>query len=442
MFRHRHSNRIFRAAALALLIALVTSTSARAADDVIAWNAHAFNVLAASGPVFSIVPTRFMAMVHAAIHDALNVIERRYQPYAFTADGPPSASPEAAVAAAAHGVLVSVIPGFGTPAQEAAGIAAVNAIYAASLAAIPEGPDKIDGIAIGEAAAAHIVALRADDGAREANIPYAPLPGAGFWQPTPNPIPPDPAAGGPGLLPAVLPGWGNVHPFALRRAEQFRPHGPWALRSRKYAADYHELKSVGDKSSATRTADQSHAARFWFEPSLNGWNRIARTVAAPCVRDLWHQARLFALLNFAMADGFIAGWNTKYFYNFWRPVTAIRAGDMDDNPDTVVDLAWESFLNTPAHPDYPSTHSVLGAAAAEVLARFFGTDHVAFTMTSGAPFAGLTRSYSSFSQAAQENADSRVYAGIHFRKACRDGVRLGRRIGAFTSRRVLEPIVR
>ena len=165
-------------------------------------------------------------------------------------------------------------------------------------------------------------------------------------------------------------------------------------------------------------------------------------MAEPRLVDVWEQARLFALLNFAMADGFIAGWNARYVYNFWRPVTAIRAGDTDGNDHTVGDPLWETFLNTPAIPEYPSTHSVLGGAAAEVLVRFFHDDAIAFTMTSGPPFAGITRSYGSFLEAAHENADSRVYAGIHFRTATRDGVTLGRQIGAFGEKHYLEPLHR
>jgi hypothetical protein len=230
-----------------------------------------------------------------------------------------------------------------------------------------------------------------------------------------------------------------VTPFTLRSGDQFRPDGPPALPGRKYARDYNEVQSIGERLSATRTTEQSEIARFWYEGSQVAWNRIARVVAEPRLFDVWEQARLFALVNFAMADGFIAGWNVRYVYNFWRPVTAIRAGDADGNDHTVGDPLWETFLNTPAIPDYPSTHSVLGGAAAEVLVRFFHDAAIPFTTTSGPPFAGITRSYRRFLEAARENADSRVYAGIHFRTATTDGLRLGRQIGAFGVRRYLEP---
>jgi hypothetical protein len=165
---------------------------------------------------------------------------------------------------------------------------------------------------------------------------------------------------------------------------------------------------------------------------------LSPSVSTQANLDLWENARLFALLNFAMADGFIVGLNIKYHYNFWRPVTAIRAGEIDGNPKTVADPVWSPYLVTPPTPDFPSTHSLLGAAAAEVLERFFGTDCIPFSMTSGAPFPGITRSFAGFSHAAQENADSRVYAGIHFRSACKHGLRIGKKVGAFTYKHHLQ----
>ena len=441
------SLRRLRMGALAASLAIVTivdASRAQGADDVIAWNERVLSVIAIGGQN-NLVQTRSLAMAHAAMHDALNVIERRYEHYALRSCswcGVPWASPEAAIAAAAHGVLRGVIPQFGTPEQQAAATAAADAAYAASIGTIPDGLGKTAGIGIGHIAARAILASRSKDGALLGNTSYVPLTGPGFWQPTPNPNPPDPAAGGVGLAPALVPGWADVTPFTLKSGEQFRPDGPPRLSSRKYAQDYDEVKSIGEKLSSARSAEQSEVARFWYEGSQAGWNRIARVAVESRGLDVWEQARLFALLNFAMADGFIAGWNARYVYHFWRPVTAIREGDTDGNDHTLGDPGWESFLNTPAIPDYPSTHSVLGGAAAEVLARFFRDDAVAFTVTSGAPFAGITRSYTSFSEAAQENADSRVYAGIHFREATRDGVRLGRRIGSFGEKHYLKPLHR
>jgi hypothetical protein len=430
---------------VAFLLSVSDGSRVSRADDVTDWNGSSLTIVRTGGhnPV---VESWSMAMVHIAIHDALNAIERRHAAYAFDGRAAAGASPAAAVTAAAREVLAAVIsghfpgvgpvaslpfPGFGNPTQRADGLAAAAAAYAAALAAIPDSPAKTDGIAVGRAAAAALLTRRRADGATVV-VPYTPGAAPGQWQPTPNPMPPDPAAGEPGMGPGVLPGWGNVTPFALVDGAQVRPAGPPALATEGYARDFNEVKSLGAKASTARTPDQSAVARFWYEGSVATWNRIARVVAAPRNLNAWENARLLAMVNMAMADGYIAGFKSKYSDNFWRPVTAIRAGDTDGNEGTVADPGWQSFLNTPSSPDYPSTHSILGAAAAEVLARFFGNDRIAFTVTSGAPFPGLTRSYTSFSQAAQENADSRVYAGIHFRSACRDGLRLGSSIGAFT----------
>jgi VCPO second helical-bundle domain len=317
-------------------------------------------------------------------------------------------------------------------------VALVDGRYAADLERIPEGEAKTRGIAVGQAAAAAILAEREDDGATTF-VSYTPGMEPGDWQPTPNPVPPNPP-GAAERLSAVLPGWGQVTPFVLSSSGQFLPDGPPALPSTNYAQDYHEVQALGAKDSTVRTADQEEIARFWYGSSPVGWSQIARTVAADGELDAWEQARVLALVNLAMADGVIAGFETKYHFNRWRPITAIRAGETDGNEETVGDPTWESLLNTPAHPDYVSTHAVQGGAAAEVLRRFFGTDEVDFTATSGAPFAGFSRTFSRFSEAAQENADSRVYAGVHFRSASTDGLTLGQKIGAFTVRHALRPV--
>jgi hypothetical protein len=404
---------------LATLVIISSLANAARANEVTNWNEIATTNGIASGKG-GVPQSRIYAMAQAAVHDALNAIDRRYQPYAFDAQGDPNASPEAAVATAAHDVLVHELPNRQ---------AVLDAAYATSLALIPDGTAKTNGIALGQAAAAAILALRSDDGSA-APMPYTPGTGPGVWQPTP-----------PAFLPAAVPGWGNVTPFTLVSSSQFRPDPPpyFDLTVKKYTDDYNEVKAIGEVNSTTRTVEQSEIARFWYEPSPVGWSRIARNLSAAKGLDLWQSARLLALMNLAMADGFIAGFDTKYFYNFWRPVTAIRAGDTDNNPDTIADPAWSSYLITPNIPDYVSTHSVLGAAAAEVLARFFDDDEVGFTTTSGLPFPGITRTFSSFSQAAQENANSRVYAGIHFRSACEDGLKMGRKVGRFTFLHTLNP---
>ncbi len=392
------------------------------ADAVTDWNIAA--TTAAAAPFVGGIPQgRIFAMTHAAIHDALNAIDRRYQPYAFDVHADPNASPEAAVAAAAHDVLVHEVPAVQQPILETA--------YADSLSGIPDGAAKDAGIAIGQAAAAAIIALRSSDGS-QAPMPYTPGSGPGVWIPTP-----------PAFLPAGVPGWGKVTPFALRSGAQFRLKPPeyFDLTSEAYTADYEEVKSIGEVNSHTRTTDQSEIAKFWYEGSQQGWNRLARRFLAQhdLDLDLWETARLFALLNFAVADAYIAHFDTKYFYNFWRPVTAIRAGDTDGNDATMLDPDWLPYLETPAIPDYPSGHSTAGAAAATVLMRFFKHDVLPVTTTSGGLYPDIERTFETFWDAAVENANSRVYAGIHFRTATTDGLRLGERVGRFVFTHVLRP---
>ena len=315
--------------------------------------------------------------------------------------------------------------------------ALIDTAWSTSLGLIAPGSAKDSGIAIGHASAAAILALRSDDGSAIVTS-YTPGVEPGQWRPTPNPIPPNPAPAA-DLLAAAFPGWGNVIPFALHNGAQFSPDGPPTLTSDRYAQDFDEIKAIGEQFSTLRTAEQSTIAQFWYELSPIGWNRIARNVAAAYSLDSWEHARLLALVNIAEADAAIAVFHAKYRYNFWRPVTAIREADTDGNDNTVSDALWNTYLNTPNHPDYLSGHSTFGGAAAEVLARFFGTDDIAFTTTSGAPFAGITRSFTSLSQAAHENVDARIYAGIHFRSACEDGIQVGQKIGKFIFMHYLQP---
>jgi hypothetical protein len=388
------------------LAALPMRASANAVTD---WDVIAFGAAEASGkgPATSCD----IAMTHVAMHDALNAVNRRYEPYAYDADAPRGASPEAAVAAAAHDVLVARIPN-----QKAS----LDAALASALATIPEGRAKTDGVATGRAAAAAILARRAMDGS-DIVTHYEPGKKPGVWRPTP-----------PAFAPAIGVGFGKVTPFTMASGAQFELPKPayFDLRGAEYAADYNEVKSIGGADSRKRTAEQSQIARFWYEPSPGVHIRLARELVVIRKLDLWESARLFALLHLACADGLITGYGAKYRYNFWRPVTAIRYGANDGNPQTAGDPTWNSYLETPSHPEYLSLHAVLCAAWAEILARFFGTDQFGFSITSAKPYPGIKRSFKSFSQSAQEAADSRVYAGVHFRSSCRDGLVIGRRIGA------------
>ncbi len=391
--------------------------------------------------------SRIYAMTHVAIHDALNAIDRRSRPYTFDMPAAPGASPDAAVAAAARDVLVSVIGQLPLeitpPACIAAGIASVEAAYTAALALIPNDQAKAQGIAVGQAAAAAILDLRADDGAVG--------PFLNFACPQPQDTNPGEYQCTPGTPFIAFEVWENVTPFALKDSSQFRPGPPYKVNKKKYTADFNEVKSLGGDGTTTpsaRTADQTEIALYWWESSPLKWNRVARIVSADKGLDLWENARLFGLLNLALADGYIAMVDSKNYYNYWRPVTAIQTGDTDGNPDTTGDPTWTPLRGTPPDQDYASGHSIAGGAGAEVLKQFFGTDRISFQDCSMTLPAGSTcsdpspvlRSYTRFSQAAAENASSRILIGFHFRKSVEEGTEYGRKIGKRAANRYLRPV--
>jgi PAP2 superfamily len=412
--------------------------SAAAADAVLAWNQNAGEAATAAciTPVTNPFHESHMyAIMHIAIHDALNAIDRRSRPYAFDERANPGASPDAAVAAAARSVLVALISQLPSELTSAACIAAgttsAETNYTTALGLIPDSPAKTQGIALGEAAARAILARRATDGALVGpflnfNCPTDTKPGE--YQCTP------------GTPFIAFEAWENVTPFVLQHSSQFRPGPPYSVTSKKYAADFNEVKSLGGDGVTTpsaRTADQTQIALFWLESSPLKWNRIARTVSTGQGLDLWQNARLFGLLNVALADGYVAMADAKNHYNYWRPVTAIQNGDTDGNPDTAGDPNWTPLVGTPGDQDYPSGHSIEGGAGAEVLKQFFGTDRIRFQDCGATLPAGSTctdpspvlRSFSTFSQAAAENAYSRILVGFHFRKAVEEGTAYGRDIG-------------
>ena len=399
-----------RDAVLALALVLALAGKSAAADPpqgnaVTRWNAIATDAFTPSHGTNPMAQSRTLAIFHASIHDALNAIERRFQPYTAGLDAASGASVDAAVAAAARDVLVALLP---------EGAALVETEYARALASVPDGPAKIAGIATGRAAAAANMTRRYRDGFADAATAYAPRAGAGEYQFTP---PFDFAA---------LPRLGGVEPFVIDVGAH-AVDGPHRLSSKKYARDFAEVKAIGAINSTVRTPEQSQIARFWYEDSPLGWNRIANTAVRQRRLDTWSAARVLALVNFAMADGFIAGFEAKYRFRFWRPETAIRDAANDGNASTEADADWRPFLITPPVPDYPSTHTVLGWAAAQTLIELLG-DNVQYHADS-VTLPGVTRHFESFSAAAEENGLSRLYAGIHFPHAVRDGRRQGRSIG-------------
>ena len=393
--------------------------SDRCDELIIDWNATAYQVIKASdGYADPMNASRALAMMHLAMHDAINAAKPRYASYS-NVERDAGADPAVAAVSAAHDVLAALYPKQST---------LLTAALDKSLVDAGTGDAATRGAALGKRAAAAVLRKRADDGSATA-MPYHEGSKPGEYRFTP------------GFNFVALPQWRAVQPFALKSVDQFRSAPPPSLASAQYTADFNEVKAVGGKSASKRTPDETNYAAFWYEFSDIGWNRVARVVARDHAQDLWQRARTFALLNAALADSYIAGWDSKFHYNLWRPVTAIRLADADGNPQTAPDAGFEPLLTTPPVQDYPSTHSALGAAAATVLAETFGRDRISFTFasTSAVP-ANPTRHFKSFSEAARENADSRVKAGLHFRFATTAGLKLGENIGRFTVSNSLQPL--
>jgi membrane-associated phospholipid phosphatase len=382
-------------------------------DVVTDWNNAALDAIRADRTAPPIA-SRSLAILHASIYDAVNGIARTHEPYLVPSVVPRNASRAAAASTAAHRALVNLFP---------ASRSSFDALHSAILAGIPDGPHKRVGIIWGEFVANIILAVRAHDGSNTV-VPPPGGSGPGVWVPTP-----------PGFLPYLLPQWGFVRPFAMISSSQFRPPGPPSLDSQQYAADYEEVKELGAAVGSTRTEDQTEIALFWAdgagtETPPGHWNSIAQIIGAARGTTLEENARLFALLNIAMADAAICAWDAKYTFNFWRPVTAIAFAEPQ--------LNWMSLIITPPFPDYTSGHSTFSAAAATVLPLFFGTEDLPFT--TGSDFLpGVYRSFSTCQDAAEEAALSRIYAGIHFRSASEDGLQAGSSIAEWTVTHYLLP---
>ena len=427
------------------IVVLTASPSAARTDAVLRWNENAGRAAAAACLTpegNALAEARMYAMVHVAVHDAVNAIRRRSTPYVFDVQATGGTSSSAAVAAAARDVLVAVIGQL----QESAeciqrGLATVEADYAAALGELPNSQPKARGIAVGQAAAEAVLTLRANDGSN------TPLVDPAYPQGTQ----PGEYKFTPGTPFAFAPGWGQVTPFVLSESSQFRAAPPFPIDSSSYAEDFNEVKSLGADGVTTpsaRTAEQTEIGLFWIESSPLAWNRIARQISARANLDLNGNARLFGLLNMALADGYIGSWEGKYHYNFWRPITAIREGDTDGNPATSGDPGWTPLGFTYPMPDHDSAHSVEGGAAAEVLKLFFGSDRIRFRNCSNTLPAGkrctdatpTLRSFRSFTEAANENGLSRILIGIHFRRAVEEGIEHGRHIGRRAVERFMRPV--
>ena len=395
---------------------MLLSTAALAANDpVLEWNAIMVSTTAGQNPFFQ---ARSAAVTQLAVFEAVNAIEKDFDPYLGTVSAPRTASAEAAAIAAAHGVLRNYFP---------ANAAALDAARVTSLTGIADGVRKRQGIAVGEAAAAAMIALRADDGSTPPEF-YTPVSNAaGEWQVTPS----CPPAGG------ILLQWRNLRPFAIETTDQFRSAPPPALRSLRYAIDYWEVKLVGAADSPFRPQERADVASFYAAtPPVPVWNAAASQVAAEDGSSIVESARALALVNMAISDAQATVFETKYHYRFWRPETAIRAGDADGNLLTRGDPNFMPFVLTPCFPSYGSAHGSSGGAAREVLERVFGPRHHFITLSNPA-VAGVVLQYANFRQITRDVDDARVYGGIHFRFDQEAGAKLGREVGSYVFRHAL-----
>lgn len=411
---------VLQAEVLASPVQAAHPTSSAPVNAVIEWNRTLLVIVRTSGAQpATIHSTRSFAMLHAAIYDAVNNIRGNFTPYLVRlSDVPANASREAAAHQAAHDVLLALYPSFQ---------ATLDAELQQDLALLPTGDGKINGVAVGQQVAVALLAFRANDGSGVAPPPFIPQNVAGFYQLTP-----------PDFTPADFTHWGAVTPFAIARAEQFRPEPPPPLDSDEYAASYNSVKTLGKIDSTQRTAEQTLIGNFWNGKIQNYWNEIAQTAALGHNLDLEQTARLFALLNMSLADSTISFFDAKYFYHLWRPVTAIENGQTDHNLHTEPDPAWLPLTTkTAPDPSYPGAHSAISRAGAEVLRFVFG-DTFDFDVTSET-LPGVTRHFTSFTAAAQEAGFSRIYAGQHFPFDHIAGKKLGRAVAQDVDQTILLP---
>jgi hypothetical protein len=401
-----------------LLVGLLTALPGAHADTIPDWNLITAKALQTAKAGTGLAHSRVYAMVHGAMFDAVNAIDRRYLSYAADLEAPPGAAQDAAAAVAAHVVLMDLYP------QQKD---TFDAALAASLEKVQDGQAKADGVALGKAAAEKMLALRSNDKMSE-KASFAPKSGPGVFQLPPNTDP-------------IGSHWASVTPFVLKSIEDFRLPGPPPLASARYAEEFNEVKAVGAKNSTLRTPEQTAIALLWQPTSPITYNAMLRVMPELKQKSIVEQARVFALLNMAASDAFIVGWRDKYLFLFWRPETAIRSAGSDGNDATSADATWEGLFSPfPAHPEYPSGHALFTGVMETVLRDFFGTDRMTLTVTN--PDEKITRTFASFSEIAKSVEDARVWAGIHFRGADIDGTRMGRRVAEYALKNCMRPIAK
>jgi len=383
------------------------------ADVVTDWNQKAGDIVVAA-KLTPAAATRVLTIVQTAVYEATNGITRRYPSGGGKVTAGSRASVDAAVAAANRAALSKLLPS-----QQAA----IDSAYQSAIAGIPDGPAKTEGIAAGEKAGESLVAMCADDGADKGES-YRPITAPGVYVATAIP---------------VASQWPGRRPWLMTSATQFRPGPPPKLTSELWARDYNEIKAVGSKNSSTRTPEQTAIARFWEATQPTIYQTVVRSVAVVPGRDVTQNARLFMAVSQALDDAYIAIFDAKYQYNFWRPVTAIRNGDIDGNDATERDASWTPFIDTPMHPEYPCAHCILSGAAATVLKAEFASGPFPKLTTSSPTANGAERSWTNVEDFMQEVANARIYDGVHYRNSTEVGTAMGKKIGALAAAKYLTP---
>jgi hypothetical protein len=398
---------------------LAVGTPASACANVITdWDEKALAVVVPSLGGTSPYPAqRMMAMVHAAMFDAVNSIERRYRPYLVQLPADPATSKEAAAAVAAAAVLATID-------EKTAG--EMKVALAAYLASIPDGAAKSDGVKLGEAVAARIVAARMNDGS-DAPDDYRPRTTPGIYVPT-------------AITLSSM--WPNMKPFAMANPSQFRPNPPILLESKEWATDFNELKDYGGQISAKRTAQQTEIARFWLVGPPVAYHPFVRELVTAKQMSVVDSARFMAFVAVGLTDAIIAVLDAKYHYNFWRPITAIRNGDIDGNPNTDREATWQPIANTPMHPEYPCAHCIQSGTVAGVVKAVLGTMDIPEIAMTSPTAPGVTRRWTNMTVFAEEIANARIWAGFHYRFSTRVGTEMGLQIGEYVVKNVMQPAAR
>jgi hypothetical protein len=403
---------------LIVAAAMIGATPSAFANVITDWDEKA---IAAVAPMSSLGGTnpylaqRMMALVHVAMFDAVNSIERRYRPYLVQLQAAPTTSKEAAAAAAAAAILATI------DAKTAAEMKTALATY---LDAITDGAAKEDGIKLGETVAAKVLEARANDGSNAPDA-YRPRTTPGVYVPTPI---------------TISSMWPDMKPFAMAKGSQFRPKPPIALESKEWARDYNEIKDYGGQSSAKRTAEQTETARFWLVGPPVAYHPFVRKLVIAKQMDVVDSARFMALIGVGITDSIIAVLDAKYHYNFWRPITAIRNGDNDGNPATEREAAWQPIANTPMHPEYPCAHCIQSGSVAGVVKAVFGTMDIPEIAMTSPTAPGVTHRWNNMTAFTNEIASARIWSGFHYRFSTRVGTQMGLQVGDYIVKNVMQPV--